>query len=77
MLDQILSGKYPSHRYRNCVEGNYDGDTIQFGLFDSFYRIQDDIVRHTRRCVRSIILYSVRTNVRKKYLSIQKYFPND
>ena len=37
---------------RNCVEGNYDGETFQFGLFDSFYRLHDDIVRHTRRCVR-------------------------
>ena len=52
MLEQILGGKYPSDRYRNCVEGSYDGETYQFGLFDSFYRIHDDIVRHTRRCVR-------------------------
>ena len=52
MLEEILSGKFPSDRYRNCVEGGYEGDTHQFGLFDSFYRIHDDIVRHTRRCVR-------------------------
>ena len=52
MLEEILSGKFPSDRYRNCVEGGYEGDTYQFGLFDSFYRIHDDIVRHTRRCVR-------------------------
>ena len=52
MLQDIVSGKYPSDRYRNNVEGNFDGDTYHFGLFDSFYRIHDDITRHTRRCVR-------------------------
>ena len=52
MLNELLSGKYPSDRYRNCVEGSFEGETHQFGLFDSFYRIHDDIVRHTRRCVR-------------------------
>ena len=52
MLSEIVSGKYPSDRYRNNVEGNFDGDTYHFGLFDSFYRLHDDITRHTRRCVR-------------------------
>ena len=52
MFSQLLSGKFPSDRYRNCVEGSYDGETYQFGLFDTFYRIHDDIVRHTKRCVR-------------------------
>ena len=52
MFSLVISGKFPSDRYRNCVEGSYDGDTYQFGLFDSFYRIHDDIVRHTKRCAR-------------------------
>ena len=52
MINEILSGKYPSDKYRNCVEGNFEGDTHQLGLFDSFHRLQDDIVRHTKRCVR-------------------------
>ena len=43
MFSQVISGKFPTDRYRNNVEGSYDGDTYQFGLFDSFYRIHDDI----------------------------------
>ena len=52
MFSLVISGRFPSDRYRNCVEGSYDGDTYQFGLFDSFYRIHDDIVRHTKRCAK-------------------------
>ena len=52
MFSQVISGKFPTDRYRNNVEGSYDGDTYQFGLFDSFYRIHDDIVRHSKRCAR-------------------------
>ena len=52
MINEILSGKFPSDQYRNCVEGNFEGDTQQLGLFDSFFQLQEDIVRHTKRCVR-------------------------
>ena len=52
MFNLVISGKFPSDRYRNNVEGSYEGDTYQFGLFDSFYRIHDDIVRHSKRCAR-------------------------
>ena len=34
------------------VERNYEGDTRQLGLFDSFFQLQEDIVQHTKRCVR-------------------------
>jgi len=52
MFREITSGKYPSDRYRNYVEGTYDSQTYTFGLFENFYHIHDDIVRHTKRCAK-------------------------
>ena len=34
------------------VERNYEGDTRQLGLFNSFFQLQEDIVQLQKRCVR-------------------------
>ena len=52
MFESITSGAFPSARYRNCVEGGYEGQPANFGLFESFHRVHEDVVRHSARCAR-------------------------
>ena len=52
MFQRIISGDFPSSRYRNNVEGSYKGQPVNFGLYGSFHRVHEDITRHTTRCAR-------------------------
>ena len=52
MFGQITSGAFPSPRYRNCVVGEYQGHQVNFGLFESFHRVHEDVAKHSSRCAR-------------------------
>ena len=52
MFEEIISGAFPSPRYRNSVEGSYQGEPVNFGLYESFHRVHEDVTRHSARCAR-------------------------
>merc|ERR1719273_719091 len=52
MLEEIISGSFPSPRFRNSVEGSYQGQPVNFGLYESFHRVHQDVTRHSARCAR-------------------------
>ena len=52
MFEEIISGTFPSPRYRNSVEGSYQGEPVNFGLYESFHRVHEDVTRHSARCAR-------------------------
>ena len=52
MFEQIISGAFPSKRYRNCVEGSYEGEPVNFGLYEKFHRVHQDVTQHSARCAR-------------------------
>ena len=34
------------------MEGEYEGQPVNFGMFDSFHRVYEDLVKHSPRCAR-------------------------
>ena len=52
MFEEIISGSFPSPRFRNSVEGSYQGQPVNFGLYESFHRVHQDVTRHSARCAR-------------------------